>query len=304
MKKKVKIPKNKTTKRRQKKSGSAFWQSKIFIFIILGIVILGSGFFLFRQVIKPKIKDYYSSEVFKMPQKGFVLGEKTEVYQIPILLYHYVEYNKDPNDTIRMSLTIRRDIFEQQIKDLIARNYSFLTVAEAGEIIDKKIPKPEKLVVLSFDDGYRDFYTDILPILQFYNVKATLFVVSEFLNHSNNVTDEQLKEIIQSDLVEIGGHTFNHRALTSLSSEGAYQEIKEDKDYLEKNFNIHLTSFAYPYGSFDKESVEQVKKAGYKQAVSVVLGNKQSEENRFFMFRIRPGRLTGDVLDKLLNEDR
>jgi len=266
----------------------------VFIFII-GVVFGGGGVHLFGEKKITFNNPYYSPKVY-LPPSGFVLGDKDKAFNIPILLYHYVEINSDPKDTIRISLTIPRNVFEKQIQSLLSEGYTFLTVSEVGKILDGKMAMPGKAVVLTFDDGYRDFYTDVFPLLQFYNIKATLFVVSGFLNHSNNITNEQLSDIVKSGLVEIGGHTVNHASLTSLSKERAKWEIEEDKKILEQKFGIKMTSFAYPYGLFDEDVANIVKDAGYLQAVSVIRGNEQTKSNRYFLFRIRPGAGIGEYL--------
>lgn len=269
---------------------------------ILGLLVGGGIFSLFNPSKSQSTDNYYLDEAYTLP-RGLVLGTNTKKFPIPILLYHYVEYNRDPKDTIRMGLTIRRDVFEKQVQDLLKLGYKFLTVSEIGEIIDGKAVMPNKAVALTFDDGYRDFYTDIFPILSFYDIHATLFIVSDFLNHSNNLTDAQLSEIVRSGLVEIGGHTVNHLALTSLTSEKAWQEIVEDKKYLENKFGIKMVSFAYPYGLFNEDVVQLVREAGYNQAVSVVKGSEQGSDNRFFMYRIRPGNAIGEYLEKLVGQE-
>lgn len=275
----------------------------VLVLIFLFGAIFGGGVFSWfsRNQSFAFKEPYYSPDVFLPPREVQVLGQSDKTYRIPILLYHYVEFNKDPRDTIRISLTIYRNIFEKQVQDLLAAGYTFLTAGDVGQIIDGEKQMPEKPVVLTFDDGYRDFYTDVFPILQFYNIKATIFVVSDFLNHSNNLTDEQLKEIIQSRLVEVGGHTFGHLSLTGLSSFSASKQITDDKAYLEKTFGIRLVSFAYPYGEFNAEVADLVKAAGYHQGVSVVRGAQQSLGNRFFLYRLNPGRATGDQLLSILS---
>jgi len=301
-KKKAVVHKRKYT-RHVKKSGNI--NPRFFLLaIFLAGIILGVGVMhVFGEKNIVFADPYYSKDVFNPPKdlkSGFVLGESTKTYHLPILLYHYVEYIKDYKDTIRASLNIRRDVFEKQVQDLLKEGYTFLTVAEAGEIISEKKVLPAKAVVLTFDDGYRDFYTDVFPILSFYKIKATVFIVSEFLNHSNNLTDAQVRELVESGLVEIGGHTYNHSSLTSLTREQAAREIYNDKRNLEDKFGIKVTSFAYPYGIFDQATIDLVKQAGYDQAVSVVRGSDQSEENRFYMYRIRPGEATGEYLMNLL----
>lgn len=306
MRKKKTIVHKKKYTRHFKKSGN--FNPRFFLLaVFIAGIILGVGMmYVFGEKKIVFADPYYSEDVFTPPKNlksDFVLGENTRTYQIPILLYHYVEYIKDYRDTIRASLNIRRDIFEKQIQDLLKAGYTFLTVAQAGEIVSEKRIIPPKAVVLTFDDGYRDFYTDVFPILSFYKIKATVFIVSEFLNHANNLTNAQVKELVESGLVEIGGHTYNHLALTSLTREQVAKEIYNDKRNLEDKFGIKVTSFAYPYGIFDQATIDLVKAAGYDQAVSVVRGSEQSLENKFYMYRIRPGNATGEYLVKILEGD-
>lgn len=224
------------------------------------------------------------------PQKSF---------KVPILLYHYVEYVKDEGDTIRKSLNIIPFIFEQQVKTLRDAGYSFITASDLAGALDDKNSLNPKSVILTFDDGYRDFYTDVLPILKRYQVKAVVYVVPNFFDKPNNLTTWQLKEIIQSGLVEIGAHTMDHSYLTGLDFKKAEYEIVESKKYLEKNFNIPVNTFAYPYGAFDNTTIDIVKKAGFKSAVTIIPGLFTMDVNRFFLYRIKPGARVGL---ELLNE--
>ncbi len=221
-------------------------------------------------------------------------------YQIPILMYHYVEHVKDSGDKIRISLNTLPEVLDQQIKTLVDNNYNFITASDLADILDGIKPLPNKPVMLTFDDGYRDFYTDAFPILKKYNVKAVNYVISGFINKPNNLTDEQLQEIAKSGLVEIGAHSVDHLALAGISQEKQAFEIAQSKVQLEQKLEKPVTAFAYPYGSFDISAIQIAKQSGFRSAVSTIDGKIINNSVRFFAYRIRPGLNTGQSLLKLL----
>lgn len=229
------------------------------------------------------------------PQKSF---------KVPILLYHYVEYVKDPGDTIRKSLDIVPYTFDMEIKTLKDAGYEFITTKDLADALDDKISISSRSAILTFDDGYRDFYTDVFPILKKYQVKATAFVVPNFLDRPNNLTTRQLKEIGKSGLVEIGAHTMNHAYLKGLPLKRVQYEVVESKKTLENLLGTKVVSFAYPYGAFDNDTIDVVKKAGFTSAVTTISGIFSLDVNRFFLYRVRPGGRVGvALLDLLEHQD-
>ncbi len=219
-----------------------------------------------------------------------------QTFRVPILMYHYVEYVQDKGDKIRISLNTTPFILEEEIKTLAAAGYTFMTSAELADALDKKTTLPQKPIVLTFDDGYRDFYTDVLPILKKYHVKATEYVIAGFLNRPNHLLDTQITEILQSGLVEIGAHTVHHVWLKGKPLKEVTDEVAQSKTILERQFHIPVVSFAYPFGAFDEQAVYVVKSVGFKTSVSTIPGIDASRSNRFFLFRLRPGARTGQVL--------
>jgi len=214
----------------------------------------------------------------------------------PILVYHYVEYVTDEKDTIRKSLNTLPYLLTKQIETLKNAGYTFVTASELMDIMNGKIKLPNKPVVISFDDGYRDFYTDVFPILKKYNVKAVAYVVSGFLDKPNYLLTEQLKEIAKSGLVEIGAHTVHHISLRGLSPTVVKYEIEESKKELEQITNFTVVSFAYPDGSFDNQAMKLVREAGFKSAVTTTHGIEVNQENKYSLPRIHPGNKTDQWL--------
>ena len=214
-------------------------------------------------------------------------------FRIPILLYHYVEYVKDKGDTIRQSLNINPYIFEKQIQTLKDAGYTFITAGDLGKVIDAEASLPRKPVIITFDDGYDDFYTDVLPLLKKYNVKATAYIVAGVIGRLNYMSKDEIQKVQESGLVEIGAHSMYHRYLKGISYNEAKFEIEQSKANLEHEFGVKVISFAYPYGAFDKQTVKLVEDAGFKTSASTVPGVDVSSLNRYFMFRIRPGARIG-----------
>lgn len=223
-------------------------------------------------------------------------------FRVPILLYHYIEVVKDEKDTIRKSLSVIPPVFEEQVKTLKEAGYTFITPSRLADIFDDKQRLPKKPLILSFDDGYRDFYTDAFPILKKYKIKSVVYLVPAFLDKPNNMTSVQVKDLIDSGLVEIGAHTISHVHLKGLDEKRVKEEIVRGKTMLEEAFNIRIVSFAYPYGEFDLKTIQVVKEAGFTTAASTIEGTAQTKEERYFLSRLRPGYKTGQELLKILEK--
>lgn len=264
-------------------------------FVILRITNFNEANFLLRNKPIP-----FTSELPKEIKESIKNIKPQKSFRVPILLHHYVEYVKDQGDTIRKSLNILPYTFDQEVKTLKDAGYVFITTKDLADALDDKITLPPKSVILTFDDGYRDFYTDVFPIIKKYQVRAVAYIVPNFLDKPNNLTTWQLREIAKSGLVEIGAHTMDHSYLRGLSKERVKYEVEESKKYLENIINSRIVSFAYPYGVFDNQAISIVKEAGFTSAVTTISGIYSLDINRFFLYRIRPGGRVGQVLLGLL----
>lgn len=244
----------------------------------------------------PETKKNIEKVIPKEVKSAHLSASTSATFRIPILMYHYVEYVKDKKDVTRQSLDIEPHIFEAQIKTLAEAHFTFLTMSEVAEILNGNKALPEKPLALTFDDGYRDFYTDAYPILKKYRVKATAYVVPGFLDQPNYLLTSQVRELGRDENIELGAHTMHHVYLKDMASIFAEREILQSKYTLEDTIHKPVISFAYPYGAFDNQAIDLAKKAGFSTAVSTIGGFTASENNRYFLFRMRSGYMTGDVL--------
>lgn len=221
---------------------------------------------------------------------------------IPILMYHYVEYVQDKKDKERQLLNVNPNIFEKQIQTLLNAGYTFITAKDLGDILDGKMPVPTNPVMLTFDDGHWDLDTNVVPILKRYKVHATAYIVPGFIGtNTDSLTPQEMQDVANSGLIDVGAHTVHHISLKRASLQKAEYEIDTSKTMLEQQYHLHVYSFAYPYGSFNQQTIDLVRRAGFTTAASTIAGNEQSNQNRFFLFRVRPGYSTGKTLLNYLN---
>ena len=217
---------------------------------------------------------------------------------LPILMYHYIEA---PSATTSLpNLYMKPEIFEGQLQIIKHFGYSTMFASEAALSLQTETPLPKDSIVLTFDDGYRDFYTNAFPLLKKYQIKATVYVIINALGQDNYLTKEQVKEMADSGLVEIGSHTFNHLDLTKLKKKDAIFEINYSRQALEKISGQKVLTFAYPYGHYTSADAAIVRSAGYLAALSTKSGLIQSKKNIFSLYRLRAANFVGQKFDKWL----
>lgn len=250
------------------------------------------------KTIPPDVRQVLSQQPTQTPQQATIAA----TLHIPILMYHYVEYVRDKKDIERQKLDVTPNVFEQQLQTIQRAGYTFITAKDLGDILDGKMPVPQNPIVLTFDDGHWDLDTDVLPILRKYNIHATAYIVPGFIGtNSDSLTPSEMQDVVNSGLIDIGAHTVNHISLKGKPLALVQYQVNQSKAMLENTYHIHVYSFAYPYGSFDQQAINVVKQADFTTAASTIAGNEQSNQNRFFLFRVRPGSYTGQALLNYLN---
>ena len=274
----------------------------IVVFGIIAAITLQSSILFIRHLIyqknqntkiqkTPSITPYYENTVFEKP--SILIATQSALIKhpikIPIIMYHYVEDIKDPGDTVRKKLNITPSQFEKQPISLKKNNYETYFVKDIPDIINGLVDYSTQSAVLTFDDGYKDFYSNAFPLLKKYHMRGTIYIIQNDIGKPEFLSHRQIQEMLDSLLIEVGSHTLTHAYLKTMSDNAAKKQIVESKKKLEEEFNIKVETFAYPNGAFNQKTVELVKEASYSAAVSVISGTIQSQENLFFLSRIRQG---------------
>ncbi len=206
-------------------------------------------------------------------------------YRYPrILMYHMIR-DAIPGKKFN-SLRVSPKVFETQIKYLYDNGWHSYTMEEA---INHKKNLPLKSVVITFDDGYQDNLTNALPILKKYGFKATIYLVNDRhdrdwsgyrkaknegagLKDEPKLSDDEVKELLNSGLIEIGAHTLTHANLKKLDESESQREICTSKEQIEAQFQTTCRSFAYPFGLYGSKEVKIVADCGYSNAVITEVG--------------------------------
>jgi peptidoglycan/xylan/chitin deacetylase (PgdA/CDA1 family) len=161
--------------------------------------------------------------------------------------------------------------------------YKIISIEHLIDIIKGYKNPPNRAVILTFDDGYTNFYRYAYPILKKYNFPAIVYLPSAFigtksiwlqkdgLKPSSLLSREQIL-ILKNKGISFGSHGRTHVKLAEIPIEKAEEEIKLSKKELEELIGSSIHHFCYPYGSLNKQIKEIVKNAGYISGVSCFRG--------------------------------
>ena len=199
---------------------------------------------------------------------------------IPVLNYHQI------NDVDENMLTVSTTEFEMQMAWLEENGYKTITVSELLNALEGKESLPERPVLITFDDGYIDNYQCAFPILKKHNMKACIFLISEYVSlYPNYLTWEQLAEM-QLSGIEFGSHTVDHNVLTELSPNSVNHELADSKNVLESRLRRRVEVLAYPCGFTNEYIKSRVNTTGYRAAFTVNLGNVHPGDDLYALNRV------------------
>ncbi|WP_461247739.1 polysaccharide deacetylase family protein [Treponema sp. R6D11] len=203
---------------------------------------------------------------------------------IPILMYH-TSKEAEPKSSLAQ-LYVKPSEFEKQVSYLNDAGYTTVTFDDWGNL--KNIKKP---VMLTFDDGYLENYTEIFPILKKYNVKITLFLTLNNIKGSFN--ESKIKEMSDSGLVKFESHTLTHPSLVQASKNNATltKEIGESKTKVEAITGKPVLALAYPNGEYNDAVIKKTKEY-YKYGLRKDGGKHNTNLSNFEIRRSRVNRST------------
>ena len=203
-------------------------------------------------------------------------------YKLPIIMYHHISKSKGALG----SYVISPETFENDIKYLSENGYKSVTAKQLIEFTNKGTPLFDKSVMITFDDGYESFYAYAFDILKKYNFTAVLSVIGSQADKYSSINDhnilysncswDQLKQMQDSGIVEIGNHTydlhtFGQRKGCKIKKGEDINEYKAmlKKDLLKnetqmKNRGIDCYVFTYPFGKTCDSAKTVIEQLGYK----------------------------------------
>ena len=228
--------------------------------------------------------------------------------KIPILLYHDFVTAVPDSDPDNFNYINTPQSFEENIKILLEEGYTVISMEQLNEAYKGNIELPSKPILITFDDGYYSNYEYIYPILQKYNVKASIFVITDKVGKEIDGIKylgwDECLEMQNSGLVEIFSHSKKHVFYNKLPIREIRDDVKESYEIIEKHLGKKdLKVFAYPYGAYTNDTVRTLKNNGIDFQIYDIGINNFKDFNKDFIKRINiPCEMTGkEIIEEIEN---
>jgi peptidoglycan/xylan/chitin deacetylase (PgdA/CDA1 family) len=204
---------------------------------------------------------------------------------VPILMYHYIRWNPNPADHLGFGLSVTPANFAAQMNALERAGYEPITPSDLAAALRGAHGLPPRPVLLTFDDGYEDFYTAAAPVLREHHFRAINYVITGRVGAGSYMTWPQIVEL-DRDGFTFGAHTVTHPDLNRLPFDAAVREMRESKRDLEERLQHPVLDFAYPYGKFTPGLEAEAQAAGFSNAVSTIGGSHHALATLYRLPRI------------------
>ena len=214
-----------------------------------------------------------------------------------MLMYHSVSENLFGRVHPYTQINTTPSVFASQMRWLRREGYhtvnlsELLPALEAGQDLSKA-------VVITFDDGYMDFYLEAFPIMKQCGFRATIFLATDRIQDSpvksegvDYLTWQKVREL-HAEGFSFGSHTVTHPDLRSLDPEQIDYELSCSKETIEQKIGAAVESFAYPFPfpeedrDFMRFLADALENTGFLNGVSTIIGRVTQQNNRFFLPRL------------------
>jgi peptidoglycan/xylan/chitin deacetylase (PgdA/CDA1 family) len=218
--------------------------------------------------------------------------------KLPIIMYHSISSNAEkvhPYFRTNTSPTA----FRHHLEIMRSEGYTFVTPVELKTRFSSNRPwLGRKCLLLTFDDGFFDFYSEAFPILAEFGASAIAYLPVGYIGTENagftgnkHLSWQQASELAQAGIA-FGSHSISHSKLSKLSISRVREEIIDSKKEIEDRIGFAVESFSYPYAfpsgnmRFINELEGILIEGGYSWGVSTRIGRAHSKDNRYFLRRL------------------
>jgi len=217
---------------------------------------------------------------------------------VPILMYHSITDEDESKAHPYYRTTTSPAMFAAQLKYLHESGYTTCSLQQAVHQLKGEEPAGAKIVGITFDDGYRDFYQHAFPVLNQYGFSATVFLPTGYIGGRavsfkgrDCLTWAEVRELNKCGIL-FGSHTVTHPQLRDLSVSAINEEIASSKKTIEEELGCSVESFAYPYAfpqtdtEFKKMLRDSLRRVGYQNGVCTTVGRANQTSEPLFMERL------------------
>lgn len=199
---------------------------------------------------------------------------KAGIQTVPILCYH--RFGTQASGRLQLSAAA----FEAQMAYLARNGYNVVPLAMLPAFLEGREPLPPRAVVITIDDGYRSTYDIAFPILKKYRFPATVFLYTDFVGAGDALTWKQIKEMVDSNLIQVQPHSKTHANLTIRlpgESDAKYRErlrreVEGPSALIRERTSREVDTFAYPYGDVNPLVAETLRRDNIRLGLTVTPG--------------------------------
>jgi len=216
---------------------------------------------------------------------------------VSILMYHSIADEDEAGVHPYYRTATAPHVFASQMESLQQAGFSVIGLAEASRCCSEPQTAGKK-VVITFDDGFRNFYTSAFPVLNRYGFTATMFLPTAHIGESHLtfkgkecLSWAEVRELQQHG-ISFGSHTVTHPQLHDCDANSLQQEIVGSKQTIEQKLGCAVQSFSYPYAfpetdaSFKQSLRQELRQAGYENGVCTTVGRPGPTSDPFFLKRL------------------
>jgi peptidoglycan/xylan/chitin deacetylase (PgdA/CDA1 family) len=207
---------------------------------------------------------------------------------LPTLMFHHIQPEADAKAQGHAYLDVDPAFFQRDMQFLKDHSYSVVGPDALISFFDGGTPLPHKSIILTFDDGYDDYNTYAVPILNAFNFKATLFVPTGLINNPGYLSWGTIMGIANNSNFYMANHTWSHHNMAANHTVVDTEIGTADQQLSARGLDL-LKVFAYPYGTTGPYAIAHLSQLGYKLAFTTVHGSTLCKQQRLTLPRIRIG---------------
>lgn len=227
------------------------------------------------------------------------------ILRVPVLMYHYLSTPPADADIYRQDLSVPPERFAAHLDRLQSEGYTTVNLYQVLAALQRGVPLPDKPVVITFDDGYRDNYENAFPLLKARSMQATIFVVTDFIDEGRPayLTWEMAREMLAAG-ISIESHGRNHVSLANKDDDYLVWQALGSLETIEYELGVRPRFVSYPAGEYDQRTIDVFRSANYWAGFTTRQGAKLDNQQLFELPRIRVrNTTTPDELIRLLSLD-
>lgn len=208
--------------------------------------------------------------------------------KVPVLMYHYISEPPEGSDIYRTDLSVTPELFRAHMQYLAENGFTPIDLYDLSRAITQHGGLPEKPVIITIDDGYRDNYENGFPILKEFGFTATIFLATNFLDdgHPGYLTWAMVKEMSEAG-IRFEPHSKSHSDLSGRGRDFLIYEMLGSQETVAAHIGYMPRYFAYPSGRYDETAMQVLEELGFWGSVTTMGGTWHGYENRFEWKRVR-----------------